>query len=119
MEKYLISRTNYTKPRRTSRRNVQSAVPRARRMIRLTRRFFGSKRFRQHAKRAKASRLGTSPPPSPPWKGFKKLPTGDNSDSEEEDDYQEPNARATYAKAKFARIQPTIQKKTSQMDVEP
>ncbi len=31
----------------------------------------------------------------------------------------EPNVQATYAKAKFARIQPTIQKKTSQMDVEP
>jgi hypothetical protein len=41
------------------------------------------------------------------------LPTGDNSDLEEDDDYPEPNARATYAKAKFARIQPTIQKKTS------
>jgi hypothetical protein len=78
----------------------------------------GSKRFCQQAKRAKASRPGTSPP-SPPRKGFKMLPTGDNSDSEEEDDYSEPNARATYAKAKFASIQPTIHKKTSQMDVEP
>ncbi len=38
IEKYQISRTNYTKPRRTSRRNVRSAVPRARRMIPLTRR---------------------------------------------------------------------------------
>ena len=47
------------------------------------------------------------------------LPTGNNSDSEEEDDYPESNARATFAKSKFARIQPTIQKKTSQMDVEP
>ncbi len=47
------------------------------------------------------------------------LPTGDNSDSEEEDDYPEQNVRATYAKAKFARIQPIIQKKTSPMDVEP
>jgi hypothetical protein len=47
------------------------------------------------------------------------LPTGDNSDSEEEDDYSEPNVQATYAKAKFARIQPTIKKRTSQMDVEP
>jgi hypothetical protein len=47
------------------------------------------------------------------------LLTGDSSDSEEEDDYSEPNVQATYAKAKFARIQPTIQKKTSQMDVEP
>ncbi len=62
----------------------------------------GRKRFRQHAKRAKASKPGTSPP-SPPQKGFKMLLTGDNSDSEEEDDYLEPNARATYAKAKFAR----------------
>ncbi len=72
----------------------------------------GSKRSLQHAKRAKASRPGTSPP-SPPRKGFKILPTGDNSDSEEEDDYPEQNARATHAKAKFASIQPTIQKKTS------
>jgi hypothetical protein len=77
----------------------------------------GSKRFQQQAKRAKALRPGTSPP-SPPLKGFKMLPTGNNSDSEE-DDYSEPNVQATYAKAKFARIQPTIQKKTSQMDVEP
>jgi hypothetical protein len=75
------------------------------------------KRFRQHAKRAKASRPGTSPP-SPPRKGFKMLATGNNSDSEEEDHYLELNAKATYVKAKIARIQPTIQKKTSQMDVE-
>jgi hypothetical protein len=47
------------------------------------------------------------------------LPTGNNSDSEEEDDYSIPNVQATYAKAKFARIQPTIQKMTLQMDVEP
>ncbi len=47
------------------------------------------------------------------------LPTGNNSDSEEEDDYPEPNVQETYAKAKFARIQPAIQKKTSHMDVEP
>jgi hypothetical protein len=33
------------------------------------------------------------------------LPTGDNSDSEEEDDYPEQNTRATYAKEEFARIQ--------------
>ncbi len=78
----------------------------------------GRKRFRQHAKRAQASKPGTSPP-SPPRKGFKMLPTGDNSDLEEEDDYQEPNVRATYTKAKFARIQPTIQERTSQMDVDP
>jgi hypothetical protein len=68
----------------------------------------GGKRSHQQAKRAKASRQGTSPPSSP-RKGFRILPTGDNSDSEEEDDYPEQNARATYAKAKFARIQPTIQ----------
>jgi hypothetical protein len=78
----------------------------------------GSKRFCQQVKRAKALRPGTSPP-SPPRKGFKMLPTGDNSDPEEEDDCSEPNVQATYAKAKFARIQPTIQKKTSQMDFEP
>ncbi len=81
----------------------------------------GNKRFRQQAKaakRAKASRPGTSPP-IPPRKGFKILPTGNNSDLEEEYDYPEQNARATYAKAKFARIQPTIEKKTSRMDVEP
>ncbi len=43
----------------------------------------GSKRVHQQAKRAKASMPGTSPP-SPPRKGFKMLPTGNNSDSEEE-----------------------------------
>ncbi len=85
-------------------------------MIHLTE--VGSKRVRQQAKRAKASRPGTSPP-NLPRKGFKMLPTGDNSDSEEGYDYPEPNARATYAKEKFASIQSTIQKKTSQMDVEP
>jgi hypothetical protein len=42
----------------------------------------GSKRFRQQAKQAEASRQGTSPP-SQPWKGFKMLPTGDNNDLEE------------------------------------
>jgi hypothetical protein len=40
------------------------------------------------------------------------LPTGDYTDSKEEDDYPEQNVRAAYAKAKFARIQPIIQKKT-------
>jgi hypothetical protein len=40
-----------------------------------------SKRFRQQAKQAKASRLGTSPP-SLPRKAFKMLPTDSNSDSE-------------------------------------
>ena len=69
----------------------------------------GRNRIRQQAKRAK----------DPPRKGFKMLSTGDNSDSEEKDGYPEPNARATDTKAKFARIQPTIQKKTSQMDVGP
>jgi hypothetical protein len=78
----------------------------------------GSKRVHHQVELAKALRPGTSPP-SPPLKGFKMLPTGDKSDSEEEDDYPEQNARARYAKAKFARIQPTIQEKISQMDVEP
>jgi hypothetical protein len=47
------------------------------------------------------------------------LPTGNNSDSEEEDDYPDLNARAIYTKAKLACIQPTIQKKTSRLYVEP
>jgi hypothetical protein len=47
------------------------------------------------------------------------LPTGNNSDQEKEDDYPEHNVRASCAKAKFARIQSIIQKKTSQMDIEP
>ncbi len=115
-ERYQISRTNYTKPRRTSRRNAERASKSKKDDS--PDQEVGNKRFRQQAKRAKALRPGTSPP-SPPWKGFKMLPTGDNSDSEEEDEYPEPNARATYAMAKFASIQPTIQKKTSQMDVEP
>jgi hypothetical protein len=67
---------------------------------------------------AKAAKPGTSPP-SPPWKGFKMLPTGNYCESEEEEDYQEQNARATYGKAKFACIQPIIQKKTSRMEIEP
>jgi hypothetical protein len=41
----------------------------------------GSKRPRQQAKRAKASRPTTSSP-SPPRRGFRMLPTGKNSDSE-------------------------------------
>ncbi len=69
----------------------------------------GSKRSRQHAKRAKASRQETSPPSSP-RKDFKILTSGNNSDSEE--DYPESNARATYEHAKFARILPPSQKKT-------
>ncbi len=54
----------------------------------------GGKRSRQHAKRAKASRPATSSP-SPPRKGFRMLPTGDNSDSEDEEDYPGSNARAS------------------------
>jgi hypothetical protein len=46
------------------------------------------------------------------------LPTGDY-DSEEEEDYMEQNVRATYAKAKFARIQPIIQQQTFQAEIEP
>ncbi len=71
----------------------------------------GGERARQQAKRAKASNSGPSPP-SQPRKGFKMLPTGDYSDSEEEEDYPEQNIKATYAKAKFACIQPIIQNKT-------
>jgi hypothetical protein len=78
----------------------------------------GSKRASQQGKRAKASKPGPSPPSSP-RKGFKMLPTGDYSDSEEEEDYQELNVRATYAKAKFARIQPIIQKQAVRMEIEP
>jgi hypothetical protein len=40
------------------------------------------------------------------------LPKGDYSDSEEEEGYPEQNVRATYGKAKFARIQPIIQRQT-------
>jgi hypothetical protein len=47
------------------------------------------------------------------------LPTGKSSDSEEEEDYPDSNARATYAHAKFARVLPPSQKKTSQLEVEP
>jgi hypothetical protein len=36
------------------------------------------------------------------------LLTGDYSDSEEEEDYPEQNVRATFAQAKFTRIQPII-----------
>ena len=53
----------------------------------------GRKRVRQQAKRAKASRPGTSPP----RKGFKMLLTGD---SEEEDDDQEPNAKSNIREGK-------------------
>jgi hypothetical protein len=35
------------------------------------------------------------------------------------DDYPEQNARATYAKAKFARIQPIIHRQTVHMEIEP
>jgi hypothetical protein len=47
------------------------------------------------------------------------LATGDTSDSDEEEDYPEQNVQATYAKAKFARIQPIIQQQTVQMETEP
>jgi hypothetical protein len=53
----------------------------------------GGKRVSQHAKLAKASRPGTSSP-SPPRKGFRMLPTGNNSDSEEENDYPEQNEKS-------------------------
>ncbi len=110
LEKFQISSANYTKQ---AKENI--AKEREERSSKSKKddspdEEVGSKRFRQQAKRAKTSRPGTSPP-SPPQKGFKMLPTGDNSDSEEEDDYPEPNVQATYAKAKFARIQPTIQRR--------
>jgi hypothetical protein len=76
----------------------------------------GSERASQQATRAKAAKPGPSPP-SPPRKEFKMLPTGDYLNSEEEEDYPEQNVRATYAKAKFARIQPIIQ--TVRMEIEP
>jgi hypothetical protein len=63
----------------------------------------GEIRVCQQAKQAKALRPGHSLP-SQPRKGFKMLPTGDYSDSGEEEDYPEQNVQATYAKAKFARI---------------
>ncbi len=78
----------------------------------------GRKKVRQQAKRAKALRPGPSPP-SPPRKGFKLLPTGDISDSDDEEDYPEQNVRATYAKANFACIQPFIQRQTVQVEIEP
>ena len=78
----------------------------------------GGKRPRQQAKRSKATKPTTSSP-SPPHSGFRMLLTGKNSDSEEEEDYPDSNARATYAHAKFARVLPPSQKKTSQLEVEP
>jgi hypothetical protein len=78
----------------------------------------GSKRVSKQAKLAKALRPGPSLP-SPPWKGFKMLPTGDYGDSEEEEAYPEQNVQATYAKAKFALIQPIIQRQTVQVEIEP
>ncbi len=74
-----------------------------------------SKRPRQQAKRAKASKPGPSPQ-SPPQKGFTMLPTCEISVSDEEKDYLEQNVRATYAKAKFARIRLFIQGQTVQME---
>jgi hypothetical protein len=47
------------------------------------------------------------------------LPTGNYSDPEEEEDYPEQNVRARHAKAKFACIQPIIQRKTVRMEIEP
>jgi hypothetical protein len=46
-------------------------------------------------------------------------PTGEYSDSEEDEDYPEQNVQATYAKAKFARIQPIIQQQTAEVEIEP
>jgi hypothetical protein len=63
----------------------------------------GGKRAHQQAKRARASRPGPSPPSSP-WKVFKMLPAGDFSNSEDEEACLEQNVRATYTKAKSARI---------------
>jgi hypothetical protein len=73
----------------------------------------GSKRIRQleQAKRAKASRLGPSPP-SPPRKGFKMLPTGEFSDSVEEEGYPDQNVRAT------CQIQTIIQQLEQTVQVE-
>ena len=71
----------------------------------------GSKRLCQQAKRAKASSPGTSPP-NPPRKGFKILPTGNNSDSEEEDDYLEQNARGRYAKSEIYCRQAALRRAT-------
>jgi hypothetical protein len=47
------------------------------------------------------------------------LPTGDYSGSEEEENYPKKNVRATYAKAKFARIKPIIQLQNDQVEIEP
>jgi hypothetical protein len=72
----------------------------------------------QQAKRTNALRPGPSPP-SLPQKGFKMLPTGEISNSDEEEDYQEQNVLATYAKAKFTLMQPIIQQQTVQVEIEP
>jgi hypothetical protein len=47
------------------------------------------------------------------------LPTGEISDSDKEEDYPEQNFRATYVKAKLARIQRIIQGQAVQMEIEP
>ncbi len=101
-ERSPISRTNSTKLRRTSRRNELSAVPRARKMIH---------RMQQLEAKDPVSKLsvqrqqGRQLPPQVRHGGvFRMLPTGKNSDSEEEEDYPDSNARATYAHAKFARV---------------
>jgi hypothetical protein len=53
----------------------------------------GSKRDRQQAKQAKTSKQELSSP-SPPWNGFRMLPTGEYS-SEDEEDYAEKKLQAT------------------------
>ncbi len=76
----------------------------------------GSKRDRQQGKQAKTSKSELSSPSSP-RKGFRMLPTGEYS-SKDEKDYTEKNVRATYAKAKFARIRSIPQKQLQQV-IEP
>ena len=76
----------------------------------------GNKRDRQQAKQAKTSKPELSSP-SPPRKEFRMLWTGEYS-SKDEEDYTEKNVQATYAKAKFARIQSIPQKQLQQV-IEP
>ncbi len=88
--------------------NEPSVVPRPR-----------NKTLRTRQKQAKAAKPEPSHP-TPPRKGFKMLPTGETSDSDEEEDYPEQNLRATYsyAKVKFARIRHQImQEQTVQMEM--
>jgi hypothetical protein len=67
-----------------------------------------------------ASRPGSSPL-TPPRKGFKMLPTGDMSDTDNEEDSQRRDVRAAYAKAIFSHIQPITHEQTGQhqMEIEP